>query len=156
MYTTMFISTFLSVLWGKTILLIPPVTSPTTSVQAPTAVEPPSQEEEEYIIIDSYMSEVTAYASTVEETDETPFLAASGKHVYWGMVASNAHPFGTQLRFPELYPDIIFVVGDRMNKRYSSRFDIWFPKTDQTKQFGLKNTRVEIIREKKYEDIALK
>src|SRR3989338_10772992 len=98
MYTTMFISTFLSVLWGKTILLIPPVTSPTTSVQAPTAVEPPSQEEEEYIIIDSYMSEVTAYASTVEETDETPFLAASGKHVYWGM-RSEEHTSEIQSQF---------------------------------------------------------
>jgi 3D (Asp-Asp-Asp) domain-containing protein len=102
---------------------------------------------EPYEVVKSFKGEVTGYSSREEETDETPFIAASGDTVYWGMVATNAYPFGTRIRFPELYGDKVFVVGDRMNARYQNRIDIWFPEYERALAFGLQNTKVEIVRD---------
>src|SRR3989344_4334376 len=60
---------------------------------------------------------ITAYSSRPEETDSTPFIAASGKRVFDGMVAANWLPLGTKVRIPELYGNKIFVVEDRMHAR---------------------------------------
>ena len=69
---------------------------------------------------------MTAYTSTPDQTDDSPFIAASGKHVYDGMLAANWLPFGTKIKIPELYGDKIFTIDDRMNKRYGyGRMDIW-------------------------------
>jgi len=89
---------------------------------------------------------ITAYSSTVEQTDDTPFIMASGNHVYSGAVATNFLPLGTLLRFPELYGNRIFKVEDRMNKRFEDRIDIWFESKTEAKSFGLKYTKVEIAR----------
>jgi|YelNatPaOPRAMG01_1025707.scaffolds.fasta_scaffold06605_9 3D (Asp-Asp-Asp) domain-containing protein len=89
---------------------------------------------------------VTGYSSTVEETDEDPFITASGKWVADGFVASNALPFGTQIRFPELFPNKIFIVEDRMNQRYDEEhIDIWFNSKELAKEFGVKYTLMEIL-----------
>ncbi len=89
---------------------------------------------------------VTAYTSRASETDSTPFIAASGKHVHDGMVAANHLPFGTRLRIPELFGGKVFVVGDRMNARYKSgRIDIWFASLSEARRFGAKIARVEIL-----------
>jgi 3D (Asp-Asp-Asp) domain-containing protein len=118
-----------------------------SAIESKMADEPPSIEVgRDYKVLASYTGEVTAYSSTVAETDDTPFIAASGEHVYWGMIATNAHPFGTKVRFPEIYPDRLFTVGDRMNKRYSHRLDIWFPDSEQARRFGLQETTVEIVK----------
>ncbi|MBI2036999.1 MAG: hypothetical protein HYT14_01400, partial [Candidatus Liptonbacteria bacterium] len=53
---------------------------------------------------------ITAYSSTPEETDSTPFITASGTHVRDGVVAANFLPFGTAVKIPELYGDRLFVV----------------------------------------------
>ena len=66
---------------------------------------------------------ITAYSSTYEETDDTPFITASGDMVRDGIVANNLLPFGTKVRIPELYSNKIFVVQDRMNQRKGSEFD---------------------------------
>ena len=60
---------------------------------------------------------ITAYSSTVWQTDDTPFITASGKTVEQGIVANNMLPFGTEIMIPELYGDEIFVVEDRMNQK---------------------------------------
>ena len=60
---------------------------------------------------------VTAYSSTPDQTDDTPFITASGKSVADGIIASNLFPFGTKIRIPKLYGDKIFTVEDRMNKK---------------------------------------
>ena len=88
---------------------------------------------------------ITAYASVPEQTDDTPFIAASGKHVFDGMVAANFLPLGTRVRIPELYGDKIFIVEDRMNKRYWYRVDIWMADNADAKRFGLKVVNVEIL-----------
>jgi len=89
---------------------------------------------------------ITAYSSTPWETDDTPFITASGETVKEGIVANNMLPFGTEIRIPELYGDKIFVVEDRMNwtKGYY-HIDIWFPDYCQAKSFGAKITYIEVL-----------
>jgi len=88
----------------------------------------------------------TAYSSTPDQTDDTPFITASGKVVEDGVVASNFLAFGTKLRLPELFGDKIFVVEDRMHKRFSSDYlDIWFPDRETAQNFGIKETTMEIL-----------
>ncbi|HLD60569.1 MAG TPA: hypothetical protein VJA27_00315 [Patescibacteria group bacterium] len=94
---------------------------------------------------------ITAYSSTPDQTDDTPFIAASGKRVHDGMIAANWLPFGTEVKIPALYGDKIFTVGDRMNKRYGyGRMDIWMdaPKKE-VRQFGVKRVEVEVYYVKK-------
>ena len=89
---------------------------------------------------------VTAYSSTPDQTDDTPFITASGKVVDDGIVASNFLTFGTKLRFPQLFGNKIFVVEDRMHQRYSSnRVDIWFPDRESAENFGIQATIMEIL-----------
>ena len=89
---------------------------------------------------------ITAYTSTPDQTDDTPFIAATGKRVYDGMIAANGLPFGTQIKIPSLYGDKIFTVDDRMNARYGlGRMDIWMdaPRSEAM-QFGLKVAEAEV------------
>lgn len=89
---------------------------------------------------------VTAYSSTVLETDDTPNITASGRHVRDGIVANNILPFGTKIRMPELYGDKVFVVEDRMNwKKSNEHVDIWFPSYSEALNFGAKRTYIEIL-----------
>lgn len=89
---------------------------------------------------------VTAYSSTIWETDDNPFVTASGEKVKDGIVANNLLPFGTEIRIPELYGNKIFVVEDRMNwKKSNYHVDIWLPDHFQAENFGAKITYVEIL-----------
>jgi 3D (Asp-Asp-Asp) domain-containing protein len=92
-----------------------------------------------------YVITATAYSSTVDQTDDTPFITASGTYVRDGIVAANFLPFGTVFKIPDLYGDKIFIVEDRMNKRYWHRVDIWFPERQMAKEFGIKQIRIEIV-----------
>jgi 3D (Asp-Asp-Asp) domain-containing protein len=89
---------------------------------------------------------ITAYSSTPEQTDDTPFITASGKTVADGIVANNMLPFGTQIRIPSIFGNKIFVVQDRMNKRKSDyHIDIWFPTYMEAKNFGVKTAEIEVL-----------
>ena len=89
---------------------------------------------------------VTAYSSTPWETWGDPFITAAGTGVRDGIVANNLLPFGTKVRFPEIYGDRIFVVEDRMNSRKGYyHFDIWFPEHWQALNFGAKRTYIEVL-----------
>lgn len=89
---------------------------------------------------------ITAYSSTPEETDSTPFISASGKHVKDGFIANNMLPFGTKVRIPQLYGDKVFIVEDRMHQRKGKyHVDIWFPEQIQAKEFGAKLADIEVL-----------
>jgi len=89
---------------------------------------------------------ITGYSSTTWQTDDTPFITASGASVEDGIVANNLFPFGTEIRIPELYGDKIFVIEDRMNQRKGYyHVDIWFPEYEQAKEFGSKTTYIEVF-----------
>ncbi len=91
---------------------------------------------------------MTAYSSTPNQTDGTPFVTASGSCVRDGVIASNDFRIGTKIRFPELYGDKIFVVEDRMNSRYTNRIDVWMNDIADARKFGLKrNVQIEVVEE---------
>lgn len=86
---------------------------------------------------------VTAYSSTPEETDDSPFITASGSVVRDGIVATNLLPFGTKVKIPAYFGDKIFTVEDRMHSRKIENIDIWMPSKEQALRFGI--ARAEIL-----------
>jgi len=88
---------------------------------------------------------ITAYSSTYDQTDDTPFVTACGTLVRDGIVATNFLPFGTKIKIPELFGDKIFIVEDRMNSRYWHKIDIWFPDRGSAIEFGIKTAKIQII-----------
>lgn len=98
-----------------------------------------------------YTVEMTAYSSTPDQTDDSPFITASNTYVRDGIVALNGFPFKTKVQFPELFPGKTFVVEDRMNKRYSFentgkyRVDVWFADRDTAIKFGYKRAVTMVV-----------
>lgn len=89
---------------------------------------------------------LTAYSSTVDQTDGDPFTTASGAKVHDGVIAMNGVPFGTKVRFPEVYGDKVFTVLDRMNARYGSTMvDQWMETREAAIQWGARIVKMEII-----------
>ncbi len=88
---------------------------------------------------------VTAYSSTPDQTDDTPFITARGTMVRPGIVAANFLPFGAMIRMPSHFGNQVFVVEDRMNQRYDKRVDIWMESRQQAKQWGLRQVAIEVL-----------
>lgn len=93
----------------------------------------------------TYIVPSTAYSSTVDQTDDTPFITAMGTHVRDGVVAANFLPFGTIIKIPDYFGDKTFIVEDRMNKRYDFRIDLWFSTRQEAKQWGIRTIKIEIV-----------
>lgn len=100
-----------------------------------------------YKVVGKKQVYVTAYSSTPDQTDSTPFITASNTHVRDGIVAANWLPFGAKIRIPSVYPNKVFTVEDRMNVRYNQRADIWFPTRQEALDFGIKLLDIEILAE---------
>ena len=97
-------------------------------------------------VVKTIKVKVTAYSSTEGQTDDTPFITASGKYVADGIIANNMLPFGTKVRIPELYGDKIFVIEDRMsNKKSDYHVDIWMPSKPIAVNFGVKTAEIEVL-----------
>ncbi len=88
---------------------------------------------------------ITAYSSTPDQTDDSPFITASGYHVTDGVIAANFLPMHTRVMIPKLFGDKIFVVKDRMHPRFSNRVDIWFPDRASAKNFGLRKAEIVVL-----------
>ena len=88
---------------------------------------------------------VTAYSSSPDETDSTPFITAMGTEVHDGIVATNILPFGTKIQIPSLFGNKIFTVEDRMNRRMKNVMDIWMPSKTKALRFGANYADVIII-----------
>jgi len=99
----------------------------------------------------TYKIWLTAYNSHPNQTDNTPCITASGLNVCErnaeDIIATNflRLPFGTKVRFPEIYGDKIFLVEDRMNSRYNKHADIWLKDYETARLFGRKLTTIEIF-----------
>lgn len=91
----------------------------------------------------------TAYNSEAAQTDASPCITANGfnlcKHGIEDTVAANFLPFGAKVRMPDLFGDRIFIVRDRMNRRYQNRLDIWMASKPQALKFGVRSVKIEII-----------
>jgi len=94
---------------------------------------------------DTLTMKITAYASVPEETDDTPFITASGEHVRDGIVASNILPFGTKIQIPSLFGSKVFVVEDRMNRKIKNTIDIWMPTKLDAVDFGVAHATIVVI-----------
>lgn len=91
--------------------------------------------------------EASAYNSEVAQTDDTPFITASGTTVRHGVIAANFLPIGTLITIPDIYGDEIFVVEDRMNPRYTNTIDIWMESKDDAKRFGRRTVKIYVYTE---------
>ncbi len=97
-------------------------------------------------VLETRYTTLTGYSSTVDQTNGNPFVTASGYWVRDGIVAANFLPFGTKIRIPEIFGDKVFVVKDRMNRRYDNRVDVWFSTRQEAINFGLKSSYIEIVK----------
>ena len=88
---------------------------------------------------------VTAYSPRKEETDSSPFITAFQKPVKAGIIAISRD---LERLYGWKQGDIIeleglgqFKVGDRMNRRWTKRVDIFHWFTYDAKQFGVRTTK---------------
>jgi len=85
---------------------------------------------------------ITCYNPVEAQCDSNPEITASGKKVREGFIANNCLKFGTSV----VIEDKIYVVEDRMNKRYDECkfFDILLFDLKEAREFGRQVKEVEI------------
>lgn len=92
---------------------------------------------------------ITAYNSEVGQTDDSPCITANNFNVcesgVENTIAANFLPFGTKVKIPELFGERVFIVRDRMNKRYSNRVDIWMMERPNAVNFGVKIAKIIVL-----------
>lgn len=88
---------------------------------------------------------VTAYTSSEDETDSTPYITASNTFTRDGIVAANWLPFGTKVRIPAVFGNKVFTVEDRMHPKNDEKLDVWFSTKEEAFKFGVQKTRIEIL-----------
>jgi 3D (Asp-Asp-Asp) domain-containing protein len=90
-------------------------------------------------------AEVFAYSSSVDETDEDPFIMASGKHVYDGALACPSRlEFGTEVEID----GVMYVCEDRMNRRYRDKevYDIWRQSKEDAYAWGRREISIKVYK----------
>lgn len=88
------------------------------------------------------VAQVTMYTSTPDQTDDTPFITASGQTVRDGIVANNCLAFGTLVTIG----DRVYEVQDRKNSRYGCEwFDIWGSDYEEAIQYGVQEHTVSVV-----------
>ena len=88
---------------------------------------------------------LTAYSSTPEETDDSPFITATNKTVRDGFIAANFLPFGTKVKIPGFFGEKVFVVEDRMSRRKIDFMDVWMPSKEKATKFGIHRAEVIVV-----------
>ena len=105
-------------------------------------------------VVKTYTVVATAYSSTPDQTDNTPCIAASGYNVCTkteNIIAVSRDlvrliGYGTKVRFPELYGDMVFSIEDTMNMRFTDRIDFHLDSRQEAKNFGVKRgVKMEVI-----------
>ncbi len=86
---------------------------------------------------------ITAYSPRIEETDDDPYISASGHRVFEGMIACpRSIPLYSKVRvFGKEYSCL-----DRMHPRFTKRFDIFFFNTKEALEFGKRSAEVLVLR----------
>ncbi len=102
-----------------------------------------------YKVIRRSVHAITAYNSLPEQTNDQPCITANGfnvcQHGLEDTIAANFLKFGTKVKIPELFGDRVFIVRDRMNKRYPNRIDIWMLEKSDAIKFGLRRASIEVL-----------
>ena len=93
---------------------------------------------------------ITAYNSEPGQTDDSPCITANNFNVCENgvedTIAANFLPFGTKVKIPALFGDKVFVVRDRMNRRFSNRVDVWMIEKPDAVNFGVKMAKIEVLK----------
>lgn len=85
---------------------------------------------------------VTAYSSSPDETWGDPFITASGRRVFDGLVACpRSLPFGTFVKIRRA----LYQCFDRLHLKYDDRFDIWMPTKADAILFGKQHLVIQVI-----------
>jgi len=95
--------------------------------------------------IDTTLVWVTAYSSSVNETNDNPFQTASQTPPRDGVIAANFLTFGTLVTIPELFGDKVFVVEDRLHRSKKWVVDVWMPSKEAALEFGSHLTNIVVI-----------
>lgn len=123
-------------------VLLPEVVIADNGVEPATTIEA-------YRIVRIHRLTVTAYSSTVDQTDASPCITANGFNLcennQENVIATNFLPFGTKVRLPDLFGDRVFTVHDRMHARYRYRADVWMKTRLAAVQFGARYTTIEVL-----------
>ncbi|MFH1192794.1 MAG: 3D domain-containing protein [Candidatus Jorgensenbacteria bacterium] len=88
---------------------------------------------------------VTAYSSSPDETDSTPFTTAMNSETHDGIVAANFLPLGSKIKIPALFGDKVFLVEDRMHRRKTDFVDVWMATKEAAQHFGITRAVVEVL-----------
>jgi len=104
---------------------------------------------------------LTAYASTVAQTDATPTVTATGQPVRPGIVAVSRDlletqlPYGTHVRVKEIRSDeegcggyptsTVFEVQDTMAADIINQVDIWMPTQEEAVNWGSCVATLEVV-----------
>ncbi len=88
---------------------------------------------------------LTAYTSSPEETDDTPFITASGGQTGDGVAAANFLPFGTKFKVPAVFGDKIFTIEDRMHPRKVNFVDLWVKDKETAYRIGIRQAEIAIL-----------
>jgi 3D (Asp-Asp-Asp) domain-containing protein len=109
----------------------------------------------------------TAYNSMVSQTNDQPFITATGRRTGWGIVAVSRDllgddlPYGTLVRlrdlgnyhngrgagaYQHLLDDTLFVVEDTMHPRKRNQIDLWFADYASALAWGVRQIEVEVVR----------
>jgi 3D (Asp-Asp-Asp) domain-containing protein len=100
----------------------------------------------------------TAYNSTPGQTDNSPFITATGTRVRPGVVALSRDllgrfPYGTRVTIEDLsgrYNNFlrgrIFIVEDTMNVRIANTVDVWMGTRYEAMAWGSRNIRITAVR----------
>jgi 3D (Asp-Asp-Asp) domain-containing protein len=92
---------------------------------------------------------VTAYNSLSSQTDSTPFIAAWGDRVFYGMLAVSRDleaagiTRGTVVHLESLG---YFIVLDRMHRRKKNQVDIWMRTEQEALSFGRKQLKLTVCK----------
>ena len=100
------------------------------------------QQQADHVVI---MAEVSAYTSSIDETDDTPHITASGTVTRHGVLACPSRiEFGTRIEIESK----IFVCEDRMNRRYADKevYDIWVESKEIAYEWGRKTLEIKILK----------
>ncbi|MDP3963470.1 MAG: hypothetical protein Q8Q39_03160 [bacterium] len=138
------VSLVIYAVFGASTALAEPLPAPSPLVEQ----DIPIGQVEEVANVRTITMTLTAYSSSPDETDSTPFITAMGTRTRDGVVATNDLPFNTRVRIPAYFGDKEFVVEDRMNRRYTGRqyLDLWMPSKSQALRFGfVEGVEVEIL-----------
>lgn len=103
--------------------------------------------------LDGIAVTVTAYSSEPKQTDENPFITATGRHVKPGIIALSRDLLesftpGAPFRYGDrVWLDGIgeFVIDDTMNHRWTRRADIWFTSTEHAWKFGRRRAQLHLV-----------